>query len=367
MADVELKELHRRFGDVVALAGIDLDIATGEFVSLLGPSGCGKTTALRLVAGFDRPTSGQVVIDGKDVTAVPPNKRDIGMVFQAYSLFPNMTAVRNVEFGLRVRKQSGAARNKRALELLDLVGLAQAAGRYPHQLSGGMQQRVALARALAIEPRLLLLDEPLSALDAKVRVQLREEIRRIQLELGITTIYVTHDQEEALSISDRVAVMYGGRIEQIGPPAEMYGRPSTPFVAEFIGTMNRLVATIGDNGAIDYAGLPLRVDAAAGLPRGERVLCLVRPETVTIVPANGVPVDGAVAGEVVANTFLGSTSRVRVADKSGERTLTADISTSDASMLTVGTAVVASFPPDSPRLLSLADQPAAPVPDPDSQ
>ena len=254
MADVELKELHRRFGDVVALAGIDLDIATGEFVSLLGPSGCGKTTALRLVAGFDRPTSGQVVINGKDVTAVPPNKRDIGMVFQAYSLFPNMTAVRNVEFGLRVRKQSGADRNKRALELLDLVGLAQAAGRYPHQLSGGMQQRVALARALAIEPRLLLLDEPLSALDAKVRVQLREEIRRIQLELGITTIYVTHDQEEALSISDRVAVMYGGKIEQIGPPAEMYGSPSTPFVAEFIGTMNRLVATVGDNGTIDYGG-----------------------------------------------------------------------------------------------------------------
>jgi len=166
MADVELKQLHRRFGEVVALAGIDLDITTGEFVSLLGPSGCGKTTALRLVAGFDRPTSGRVVIDGKDVTDVPPNSRDIGMVFQAYSLFPNMTAVRNVEFGLRVRKQHRADRNRRALELLDLVGLAQAADRYPHQLSGGMQQRVALARALAIEPSLLLLVEPLSALDA---------------------------------------------------------------------------------------------------------------------------------------------------------------------------------------------------------
>ena len=181
MADVELKQLHRRFGEVVALAGIDLDITTGEFVSLLGPSGCGKTTALRLVAGFDRPTSGRVVIDGKDVTDVPPNSRDIGMVFQAYSLFPNMTAVRNVEFGLRVRKQHRADRNRRALELLDLVGLAQAADRYPHQLSGGMQQRVALARALAIEPQVLLLDEPLSALDAKVRAQLRDEIRRIQL------------------------------------------------------------------------------------------------------------------------------------------------------------------------------------------
>ena len=194
-----------------------------------------------------------------------------------------------------------------------------------------MQQRVALARALAIEPRLLLLDEPLSALDAKVRVQLREEIRRIQLELGITTIYVTHDQEEALSISDRVAVMYGGKIEQIGPPAEMYGSPATPFVAEFIGTMNRLVATVGDDGSIDYGGLPLRVEAARGLPRGERVLCLVRPETVEIVPANGTPADDALAGEVISNTFLGSATRLRVADGSGERTLTADLSTARGS------------------------------------
>jgi len=367
MADVELKQLHRRFGEVIALAGIDLDIATGEFVSLLGPSGCGKTTALRLVAGFDRPTSGRVVIDGKDVTDVPPNSRDIGMVFQAYSLFPNMTAVRNVEFGLRVRKQHRADRNRRALELLDLVGLAQAADRYPHQLSGGMQQRVALARALAIEPRLLLLDEPLSALDAKVRVQLREEIRRIQLELGITTIYVTHDQEEALSISDRVAVMSGGRIEQIGPPAEMYGSPATPFVAEFIGTMNRLTATVADDGSIDYGGLRLRVEAARGLPRGERVLCLVRPETVEVVRANGTPADGALTGEVVSNTFLGSTSRLRVADESGARTLTADISTAQGIDLVVGTKVVASFPADSPRLLSLADQPVSPVPDPDGR
>ena len=223
MAGVELKQLHRRFGDVVALAGIDLEIPSGEFVSFLGPSGCGKTTALRLIAGFDRPTSGRILVDGKDITGVPPNRRDIGMVFQAYSLFPNMTAVRNVEFGLRVRKEGRGVRRGRARELLELVGLDQAADRYPHQLSGGMQQRVALARALAIEPRLLLLDEPLSALDAKVRVQLREEIRRIQTRLGITTIYVTHDQEEALSISDRVAVLSHGQIEQIGSPGEIYG------------------------------------------------------------------------------------------------------------------------------------------------
>jgi putative spermidine/putrescine transport system ATP-binding protein len=365
MAAVELKHLHRQFGDVVALAGIDLEIGTGEFVSLLGPSGCGKTTALRLVAGFDRPTSGRVHIAGADITDMPPNKRDIGMVFQAYSLFPNMTAQRNVEFGLRIRKQSGADRSRRALELLELVGLGQAAGRYPHQLSGGMQQRVALARALAIEPRLLLLDEPLSALDAKVRVQLREEIRRIQLELGITTIYVTHDQEEALSISDRVAVMYGGKIEQIGAPAEMYGSPATPFVAEFIGTMNRLVSTIGDDGAIDYAGLRLRVDAARGLPRGERVLCLIRPETVAIVPADDRPVDNAIVGEVIANTFLGSVTRVRIADASGDHTLTADLSSAQAASLIVGTRVAGSFPADSPRLLSLAEteMPQLPVED----
>ena len=191
--------------------------------------------------------------------------------------------------------------------MLDLVGLADAGKRYPHQLSGGMQQRVALARALAIQPSVLLLDEPLSALDAKVRVQLREEIRRIQLELGITTIYVTHDQEEALSVSDRVAVMYGGRIEQVGSPAEMYGSPATPFVAEFIGTMNRLVSTVADDGTIDYAGTILRVDAARGLPTGEHVLCLVRPETVDVrLASHGEAADGAIAGEVLSQTFLGS-------------------------------------------------------------
>src|SRR3954463_3482407 len=287
MAYLELQDLHRAFGTVKALNGIDISLGEGEFLSLLGPSGCGKTTALRLVAGFDRPDQGRIVVAGKDVTGIAPNKRDMGMVFQAYSLFPNMTARQNVEFGLKIRGRDKSDRRKRVSDLLELVGLGHAGDRYPHQLSGGMQQRVALARGLAIEPRVLLLDEPLSALDAKVRVQLREEIRRIQLELGITTLYVTHDQEEALSISDHVAVMYRGRIEQMGSPAEMYSSPATPFVAEFIGTTNRLEGIVVDDGVVEYGGTVLHVDAARGRAKGDRVLVLVRPESVAIAAANG--------------------------------------------------------------------------------
>jgi putative spermidine/putrescine transport system ATP-binding protein len=367
MAYLELNELRRSFGPVVALNGINVALEQGEFLSLLGPSGCGKTTALRLVAGFDRPNSGTIVVDGKDITRVSPNRRDMGMVFQAYSLFPNMTAEQNVEFGLRIRKNKRAPRRKRVEELLELVGLGHAGKRYPHQLSGGMQQRVALARALAIEPRVLLLDEPLSALDAKVRVQLREEIRRIQSQLGITTLYVTHDQEEALSVSDHVAVMWSGRIEQMGTPSEMYSAPATPFVAEFIGTMNRLQSVVvdGERGEVEHAGTRLSVEAARGRTNGEKVLVLVRPELLELEPStNGAAGDNTLAGEVVTHTFLGSVTRLKVQGREAE--LISDVSTARAATLPIGQPVVAHVPNEGTRLLTLTEDPASFELDPDN-
>jgi putative spermidine/putrescine transport system ATP-binding protein len=368
MTYLQLENLHRDFGTVKALNGINISLGEGEFLSLLGPSGCGKTTALRLVAGFDRPDQGRIVVDGKDVTGVAPNKRDMGMVFQAYSLFPNMTARQNVEFGLKIRGKSKGDRAKPVDDLLELVGLGNAADRYPHQLSGGMQQRVALARALAIEPRVLLLDEPLSALDAKVRVQLREEIRRIQLELGITTLYVTHDQEEALAVSDHVAVMYGGVIEQMGTPAEMYTAPATPFVAEFIGTMNRLDSTVvdGATGDVEHAGMRLRVDAAQGRKNGERVLVLIRPESLELEAATNGGAPNSFTGEVLTQTFLGPVTRLKVTG-SGTN-LIADMSTARAAALPVGARVVARIPSEGAKLISLPDDgPAPTAPDPDDQ
>ncbi len=305
-APVVLQALSRSFGTVRALTGLSLDIAPGELVALLGPSGCGKTTALRIVAGFETADSGLVTVDGKDVSPVPAAKRDMGMVFQSYSLFPNMTAIENVGFGLRMRKQRSAQRTKRAGELLEMVGLSPQARQYPHQLSGGQQQRVALARALAIEPRVLLLDEPLSALDAKVRLQLREQIRALQQRLGTTTLFVTHDQEEALSMADRVGVMRDGTLEQIATPSVLYSRPATAFVAEFVGTMNRLPGTYRGNGDVTVLGTVAPVHAEhATVPVGD-VDVLVRPEGLTVeavASGNGIVTD---------RTFLGSLTRVSV-------------------------------------------------------
>ena len=356
MPYLELRNVTKRFGPVVALDDVTFELEQGEFFSMLGPSGCGKTTALRIVAGFESPDEGAVLVDGKDLTSTPPNRRDMGMVFQAYSLFPNMTARQNVEFGLRIRKRSSDQRAKRAGELLELVGLSVQGDRYPYQMSGGQQQRVALARALAIEPKVLLMDEPLSALDARVRVSLREEIRRIQTELGITALYVTHDQEEALSISDRVAVMSAGRSEQVAAPAQIYGEPATPFVAEFVGTMNRLEATVedGSSGAVTWSGERLVVDAARGRSNGDRVLVLVRPESITLgASESGTGPAGSLSGQVAASVFLGATTRVKVRT-SGEGEISADVPSSTAAGFQLGSSVVARFESSQARVLDLS-------------
>jgi putative spermidine/putrescine transport system ATP-binding protein len=298
---VRLDDLHRVYGTVHALDGLSLDIAAGEMVVLLGPSGCGKTTALRILAGLEEATSGRVEVGGKDLTRVPANKRDMGMVFQAYSLFPHMTVRDNVSFGLRLRGHDGARRTARAREMLEMVGLSEHENRYAHQLSGGQQQRVALARALAIEPSVLLLDEPLSALDAKVRVQLRDEIRRVQLEVGTTTLFVTHDQEEALAVADRVGVMNSGRLDQIASPTELYSRPATQFVAEFVGLNNKLRAEVSGGEA---GVLGCRVPTIAGSITQGGGQALVRPESVTLAE------DATGNARVVSIAFLGPVSRV---------------------------------------------------------
>ena len=301
-ATVELVGVVKNFGAHRALDSIDLTVRPGEFVALLGPSGCGKTTALRALSGLELVDGGSILIDGVDVAAVPTNKRDIGMVFQSYSLFPHMTALQNVEFGLRMRKVPANERQPRALEALEMVGLTRFAERFAHQLSGGQQQRVSLARALVTRPRVLLLDEPLSALDAKVRVQLRDEIRRIQTELGITTVFVTHDQEEALAVADRVAVMRDGAIEQIGTPEELYATPATPFVADFVGLSNRVAAELV-GGKVVLHGKKLEL-LGERIPDGA-VTAYIRPEDIAIA-STGIP------ATVVASSFLGSLRRTRV-------------------------------------------------------
>jgi putative spermidine/putrescine transport system ATP-binding protein len=326
---VVFDEMHRWYGPVHALDGLSIDIAPGELIALLGPSGCGKTTALRALGGLDEVDQGRILVDGRDITNVPANKRNMGIVFQAYSLFPNMTARDNVAYGLRLRGVDGAARNRKAEEMLDLVGLSQQANRYPHQMSGGQQQRVALARALAIEPKVLLLDEPLSALDARVRRQLREEIRRIQIMIGITTLFVTHDQEEALAMGDRVGVMSAGRLEQIAPPAELYDRPKTRFVAEFVGLTNAIPGRAAD-GVVDVLGV--RVPLLPGSVEQGPVRALVRPENVRFRPAD----DGA--ARVLAVSFLGSVCRAQAA-LPDETIVVAQMAASEAGGLTPGAAV----------------------------
>ncbi|WP_331773430.1 ABC transporter ATP-binding protein (plasmid) [Embleya sp. NBC_00888] len=345
-AIVEFRDLKRSFGTVRALAGLDLTVGRGELLALLGPSGCGKTTALRVVAGFEHPDEGEVLVDGEDITRVPAHRRDAGMVFQSYSLFPHLSALDNIAFGLRMRGVGRAERRARAGELLDLIGLPDRADRYPHQLSGGQQQRIALARALALRPRVLLLDEPLSALDARVRSTLRDEIRRLQQELGITTLFVTHDQEEALSLADRVAVMNAGRLEQCAPPAELYARPATAFVAEFVGVMSRVPAH-ADGAVVRVLGRTLPIDGDG--VHGD-VDVLLRPESIEVTAA----ADGS--AQVLGAAFLGAVTRLSVRPARGA-TVKVDVPSHTASTLPVGSRVELALP-DRPVLVAPRKEPA---------
>ncbi|HZI43911.1 MAG TPA: ABC transporter ATP-binding protein [Ilumatobacter sp.] len=308
MSNLTFQTIRKSFGANVALHGLDLAVGQGELVSLLGPSGCGKTTALRIAAGFETADSGAVLVGGTDISRMPPHKRNMGMVFQSYSLFPNLDVTANVEYGLRTRKVDRASARTRVADMLELVQLTAHATKYPHQLSGGQQQRVALARALAIQPSVLLLDEPLSALDAKVRASLRDEIRRIQTEVGITTLFVTHDQEEALAISDRVGVMSQGNLEQLGTPTEVYRNPSSAFVARFIGSMNELPATVLDGHTVRVHDVPVHVTRGTQLAADSQATLLVRPEDTHFV-TNG---EAGLAGHVVGQTFQGVSTTVSV-------------------------------------------------------
>jgi putative spermidine/putrescine transport system ATP-binding protein len=296
-ADVRLIGATKRFGSVVAVDDVDLTINPGEFVALLGPSGSGKTTTLRMIAGFVQPDTGEIRIGGSRYNNVPPHKRNLGMVFQRYELFPHMTVADNVAYGLKMRKQPRAERDRRSAEALDLVRLPGYGSRYPKQLSGGQQQRVALARAIVIDPLVLLLDEPLGALDKKLREEMQIELKALQRRLGVTTIFVTHDQEEALTMADRIAVMNHGRIEQVGTPAEIYETPRTRFVADFIGLSNFLTATVRsispDAIHADLEGGPAIVLSPwNGAAVDQRVEVALRPEKIRILPADG-NLDGA--------------------------------------------------------------------------
>ncbi|HZQ07525.1 MAG TPA: ABC transporter ATP-binding protein [Anaerolineae bacterium] len=312
MAFLELENVQKRFATTTAVENFNLNVERGEFVTFLGPSGCGKTTTLRMIAGFELPTSGVIRINGEDITNRPPNKRNVGMVFQAYALFPNMTVADNIAFGLTIAHKSKDEIKKRVDEMLRLIHLPQLGTRYPYQLSGGQQQRVALARALAIQPQVLLLDEPLSALDAKIRVSLRTEIRSIQRQLGITTIYVTHDQEEAMSLSDRIVVMSEGRIEQIGTPFQVYNFPTTGFVASFVGTLNQMRARVLEpsSGKLDLEGQTIRTLKPLETMAGETIAIALRPEMISM-DGKGSSDSNQLQVVVEDTMFLGSIVRTR--------------------------------------------------------
>ncbi|MBI5933044.1 MAG: ABC transporter ATP-binding protein [Chloroflexi bacterium] len=314
MKHLILKNISKEYGGTTVVRDFNLEIEQGEFVSFLGPSGCGKTTTLRMVAGFEMPTTGTITMNGAEITNNPPNQRNVGMIFQAYALFPNMTVAQNIGFGLKIRKETESAIKERVDEMLALISLQKHANKYPYQLSGGQQQRVALARALANRPQVLLLDEPLSALDAKIRVSLRSEIRAIQKKMGITAIFVTHDQEEALSISDRIVVMYEGRIEQVGTPFQVYNFPETNFVANFVGTLNSAEAEVVDSaqGLLNMDGIQFKTsqEEMKGRSTGDKIRMSIRPERLSF--AAELKKDNVLDCVIENITFLGSVVRIQV-------------------------------------------------------
>ncbi|MFN8411330.1 MAG: ABC transporter ATP-binding protein [Anaerolineales bacterium] len=313
MSYLSISNVTKQFGDTVVVDNFNLDIEKGEFVSFLGPSGCGKTTTLRMVAGFEIPTSGKILLDGKDITDKAPNQRNVGMIFQSYALFPNMTVAQNIGFGLRIRKEPEDMVRQRVDEMIKLINLEKHVNKYPYQLSGGQQQRVSLARALANRPQVLLLDEPLSALDAKIRVSLRAEIRAIQKSLGITAIFVTHDQEEALSISDRIVVMNVGEMEQVGTPFEIYNFPKTRFVANFVGSLNTSDAEVIDpaSGVVSIDGIHFTAaEGTAARKKGDKVKIAIRPERLSF--ASEQKKANVVDCTIENIMFLGSVVRIQV-------------------------------------------------------
>lgn len=351
MAYLELKNVNKFFGGVAAVHDFSLDIEKGSLVSFLGPSGCGKTTTLRMIAGFEQLDSGTIRLDGDDIVPVPPNRRDIGMVFQAYALFPNMTVRENIAFGLRMKKTPKQDIEKRVDIALDMVRLKDTGKRYPHQLSGGQQQRIALARALAVQPRVLLLDEPLSALDAEVRVVLRGEIRRIQSDLAITTVYVTHDQEEALSISDKVVVMNKGLIEQVGTPEEIYRAPRSRFVATFIGTANQFPGRVTGKDKVISNNLELLTGSLKDFNDGQSVVVLVRPETIQIQTEKSQQLNSNILPGVVETiTFHGAVTRLGV-NISGQRVV-ADITVANTQPISLNQKIWLTFPPEACQVMA---------------
>ncbi len=351
--EVQLVDLVKRFGDFTAVAGINLQMPSGEFFSMLGPSGCGKTTTLRMIAGFERPTEGQILLDGVDMAQVPPHKRNVNTVFQSYALFPHLNVEENVAFGLRYQKASKQETTKRVGDALELVQLTGFATRRPSQLSGGQQQRVALARALILNPAVLLLDEPLGALDAKLRKRLQIELKALQQEVGITFIYVTHDQEEALTMSDRIAVMSQGHVEQVGPPQEIYEAPATAYVADFLGVSNLMETTAvgpSDGGCRVMLGDFELLAGEGVLDTKGPAKVTIRPERVDLLPA-GETGANRIPGMVERTVYVGSVLHVFVNLAHGERIQAWIPNDGDASPFAQGTSVSVQFPKDALRVL----------------